>query len=101
MTAENTASQANEEQTHSTMMAWRVHEFGPPEVMRFERLPRPEPDHGEALVKVKAAGVGPWDGWIRAGKSALPQPLPLTLGSDLSGEILAIGPGVSELRVGD
>ena len=66
MTAESTASQAIEEQTHSTMMAWRVHEFGPPEVMRFERLPRPEPDHGEALVKVKAAGVGPWDGWIRA-----------------------------------
>ena len=93
--------QANEEQTHSTMMAWRVHEFGPPEVMRFERVPRPEPGPGEVLVKVEAAGVGPWDGWIRAGKSALPQPLPLTLGSDLSGEIVAVGPGVSELRVGD
>jgi len=53
------------------------------------------------MVKVEAAGVGPWDGWIRAGKSALPQPLPLTLGSDLSGEIVAMGPGVSELRVGD
>jgi NADPH:quinone reductase-like Zn-dependent oxidoreductase len=52
-------------------------------------------------VKVEAAGVGPWDGWIRAGKSALPQPLPLTLGSDLSGEIVATGPGVSDLRVGD
>src|SRR6185369_2458489 len=48
-----------------------------------------------------AAGVGPWDGWIRAGKSALPQPLPLTLGSDLSGEIVAVGSGVSGLRVGD
>jgi NADPH:quinone reductase-like Zn-dependent oxidoreductase len=94
-------SQANEERTHSTMMAWRVHEFGPPEVMQFERAPQPEPGHGEVLVKVKAAGVGPWDGWIRAGKSALPQPLPLTLGSDLSGKIVATGPGVSELRVGD
>jgi len=89
------------EQTHSTMMAWRVHEFGLPEVMTFERIPRPEPGPGEILVKVEAAGVGPWDGWIRAGHSALPQPLPLTLGSDLSGEIIAIGPGVSELRVGD
>src|SRR6201996_3817826 len=93
--------QAHEEQTHSTMMAWRVHEFGPPEVMRFERVPRPEPGAGEILVKVEGAGVGPWDGWIRAGKSALPQPLPLTLGSDLSGEILAVGSGVSERRVGD
>jgi NADPH:quinone reductase-like Zn-dependent oxidoreductase len=83
------------------MMAWRVHEFGPPNVMRFERVLRPNPGPSEVLVKVEAAGVGPWDGWIRAGKSALPQPLPLTLGSDLSGEIVAVGPGVSDLRVGD
>jgi NADPH:quinone reductase-like Zn-dependent oxidoreductase len=69
--------------------------------MKFERVPRPEPGPGEILVKVEAAGVGPWDGWIRAGKSALPQPLPLILGSDLSGEIVATGPGVSELRVGE
>jgi NADPH:quinone reductase-like Zn-dependent oxidoreductase len=89
------------ELTHSTMMAWRVHKFGPPEIMKFERVPRPEPGPGEVLVKVEAAGVGPWDSWIRAGKSALPQPLPLTLGSDLSGEIVATGPGVSELRVGE
>jgi NADPH:quinone reductase-like Zn-dependent oxidoreductase len=90
-----------EERSHSTTMVWRVHEFGPPEVMKFERVPRPEPGPGEVLVKVEAAGVGPWDGWIRAGKSALPQPLPLTLGSDLSGEIVAMGLGVSERRVGD
>jgi NADPH:quinone reductase-like Zn-dependent oxidoreductase len=85
----------------SSMMAWRVHEFGPPSVMRFERLPVPTAGENQVLVKVAAAGVGPWDGWIRAGKSALPQPLPLTLGSDLSGDIVAVGPGVSELRVGD
>jgi NADPH:quinone reductase-like Zn-dependent oxidoreductase len=100
MTPSSIVPEANEEGTHSTMMAWRVHEFGPPEVMKFERVPCPEPGPGEVLVKVEAAGVGPWDGWIRAGKSALPQPLPLTLGSDLSGVIVATGPGVSELRVG-
>jgi NADPH:quinone reductase-like Zn-dependent oxidoreductase len=83
------------------MMAWRVHEFGPPDVMRFEQVPRPSPGAGEVLVKVEAVGVGPWDGWIRAGKSAVPQPLPLTLGSDLSGEVVAVGPAVSDLRVGD
>jgi NADPH:quinone reductase-like Zn-dependent oxidoreductase len=99
--ATSIVDQANEDQTHSSMMAWRVHEFGPPSVMRFERVLRPNPCPGEVLVKVEAAGVGPWDGWIRAGKSALPQPLPLTLGSDLSGEIVAVGPGVSDLRVGD
>ena len=101
MAPSSVVPQAIEERTHSTMMAWRVHEFGPPEVMKFERVPRPEPGPGEVLIKVEAAGVGPWDGWIRAGKSALPQPLPLTLGSDLSGEIVNVGPGVSELRVGD
>jgi NADPH:quinone reductase-like Zn-dependent oxidoreductase len=93
--------QTNENQAQSSMMAWRVHEFGPPDVMRFEQVSRPDPGPGEVLVKVKAIGVGPWDGWIRAGNSALPQPLPLTLGSDLSGEIAAVGPGVSDLRVGD
>jgi NADPH:quinone reductase-like Zn-dependent oxidoreductase len=92
---------SNEGGTQAAMMAWRVHAFGPPEVMRFERVPRPGPGPGEVLVRVEAAGVGPWDGWIRAGKSALPQPLPLTPGSDLSGEIAATGSGVSGLHVGD
>jgi NADPH:quinone reductase-like Zn-dependent oxidoreductase len=101
MTPSSIVSQVGEERTHSTMMAWRVHEFGLPQVMKFEPVPRPTPGPGEVLVKVEAVGVGPWDGWIRAGKSALPQPLPLTLGSDLSGEIVAMGPGVSERRVGD
>src|SRR4029453_10830543 len=85
----------------SSMMAWRVHEYGPPNVMKFERIPRPDPGRGEVLVKVEAAGVGPWDAWIRAGKSALPQPLPLTLGSDLAGEVVAVGPGVSGRHVGE
>jgi NADPH:quinone reductase-like Zn-dependent oxidoreductase len=93
--------QAKEDQIQPSMMAWRVHEFGSPDVMRFERVPRPDPGPGEVLVKVEAVGVGPWDGWIRSGKSAVSQPLPLTLGSDLSGEIVALRPGLSDLRVGD
>ena len=83
------------------MQAWRVHEFGPPEVMTLERVLRPTPGPGEVLVKVAAAGVGPWDAWIRAGKSAMPQPLPLTPGSDLSGEVVALGSGVSGPQVGE
>src|SRR3954447_7652646 len=101
MAASSIGRQADEAQTHSSMLAWRVHEFGPSDVMRFERVPRPEPGLGEVLVKVEAAGVGPWDAWIRAGNSALPQPLPLTLGSDLSGDIAAVGSGVPDVRVGD
>jgi NADPH:quinone reductase-like Zn-dependent oxidoreductase len=60
--------------------------------MIFEMVPRPDSGPGEVLVKVHAAGVGPWDGSIRAGRSALPQPLPLTLGSDLPGEVAALIP---------
>src|SRR3712207_3080390 len=101
MTTGGIAHDANQDQTPASMMAWRVHEFGPPETMQFERVPVPSPGSGEVLVKVHAAGVGPWDGWIRGGRSALPQPLPLTLGSDLSGEAQAVGPDVTDLRVGD
>lgn len=95
------SSKASQDSARASMLAWRVHEFGSPDAMILERVPRPDPGPGEVLVEVHAAGVGPWDGWIRAGKSALPQPLPLTLGSDLSGTIARVGSGVSELVVGD
>ena len=101
MTHSSALGEIDQHQTRSLMMAWRVHEFGPPEVMSFEQVPRPIPGVGEVLIKVEAAGVGPWDGWIRAGNSALPQPLPLTLGSDLSGQIISVGAEVSDLSVGD
>jgi NADPH:quinone reductase-like Zn-dependent oxidoreductase len=84
-----------------TMKAWRVNDFGSIDAMSLEEIARPQPGAGELLVKVNAAGVGPWDGWIRSGHSALPQPLPLTLGSDLSGTVVAIGDGVSGFEVGE
>jgi NADPH:quinone reductase-like Zn-dependent oxidoreductase len=86
--------------SNSTMKGCRVHRFGPPEVITFEDTPRPLPVEDEVLVRVKAAGVGPWDAWIRAGKSALPQPLPFTLGSDLSGTVEAVGPRATALEPG-
>jgi hypothetical protein len=42
------------------MKACRVHHFGPPDVIIFKDIPRPVPGSGEVLVRVKAAGVGPW-----------------------------------------
>ncbi|MEF0941082.1 NADP-dependent oxidoreductase [Rhizobium sp. BR 362] len=83
------------------MRAARVHEFGGVDVIVIEEVARPQPGNDDVLIRVGAAGVGPWDGWIRAGKSALPQPLPLTLGSDLAGIIEAVGPAVSEFALGD
>lgn len=101
MIPSSTVREADLDQSDNSMMSWRVHQFGGPDVMRFEQVSRPKPGPGEVLIKIEAAGVGPWDGWIRAGKSVLPQPLPLTLGSDLSGEIVALGPEVSDLCAGE
>lgn len=101
MNSSDMTPRATEADSGPSMMAWRVHEFGPPDVMRFDRLARPEPGPGEVLVKVEAAGVGPWDALFRAGKIAPPPPLPLTLGSDLSGDIAAVGSGVPHVRVED
>jgi hypothetical protein len=72
-----------------TMKAVRIHAFGGPEVLRVDDVPIPAPGPGTVLVSVAAAGVGPWDSWIRAGQSVLPQPLPLTPGSDIAGEVAA------------
>ena len=83
------------------MKANIIHRFGPPDLIMFAETEMPRPGNGEVLVRVMASGVGPWDGWIRAGKSVLPQPLPLTLGSDLSGIVQEIGEGVADIRVGD
>jgi NADPH:quinone reductase-like Zn-dependent oxidoreductase len=83
------------------MRAVRVHQFGGPEVMSYEEMPVPQPGAGEVLVRIRAAGVGPWDALVRSGQSGLPQPLPLTLGSDVAGVVESVGAGVSAFRPGD
>jgi NADPH:quinone reductase-like Zn-dependent oxidoreductase len=83
------------------MKAARIHRFGPPDVIVVEELPRPAPGAGELVVRVVAAGVGPWDALIREGKSKVSPPPPLTLGSDLSGVVEGVGADVKEFSVGD
>ena len=83
------------------MKAVRVHAFGGLDALVYEEVPRPQPGPGEVLVRVAAAGVGPWDAWVRAGKSVLPQPLPLTPGADLAGAVDAVGPEVAGFAPGD
>src|SRR5918911_2692894 len=83
------------------MKAARIHRFGPPDVIVVDDIPRPSPAPGEVLVRVAAAGVGPWDALIREGRSKVSPPPPLTLGSDLSGVVEAVGPGVSQFKNGD
>jgi NADPH:quinone reductase-like Zn-dependent oxidoreductase len=83
------------------MKAARISEFGSLDVITVAEMERPEPGPGQVLVRVKAAGVGPWDALVREGKSGIPQPLPLILSSDISGIVQSIGPGVNAFQVGD
>ena len=82
------------------MRAIRVHESGGIDTMRLDEIPRPVPEARELLVAVKAAGVGPWDRLVREGQG-LGQALPLTLGSDISGTVAALGVGVGVFALGD
>ena len=81
------------------MKAIRVHEFGGPEALRYEDLPTPEPDQGEVLVKIAAAGVNYIDIYHRTG--LYPLSLPITLGLEAAGVVEAVGPGVAEFKLGD
>lgn len=82
------------------MKAIEIREFGDLDVLTYTDVPVPSPGPGQVLVHVRASGVGPWDAWIREGRSALPQTLPLIPGSDISGLIDTIGPGVSGFACG-
>ncbi|MBL7502315.1 NADP-dependent oxidoreductase [Frankia sp. CNm7] len=89
------------------MKAIRVHRAGPPSELRLEEVPVPEPGAGEVLVQVHAAGVNPPDWYGRGGLSAIPEELrpvltfPFTPGSDVSGTVVALGPGVTTWAEGD
>ena len=72
-------------------------EFGPPDQLRLEEAPDPEPGPGEVLVKVRAAGVSFVDGLIAAGRYQLKPPLPFTPGLVAAGEVVASGAGVTGL----
>lgn len=83
------------------MKAIRVHRFGGPEVLALEDVPDPSPQPGEVVVRVKAAGVNPYDTYMRSGAYGARNPtLPYTPGSDAAGVVQAVGAGVDDLDVG-
>jgi len=83
------------------MKAIRVSQFGGPEVLKLEDVPRPVPATGQVLVHVRAAGVNPYDTSMRAGTYAVKPQLPYTPGSDAAGVVESVGPGVSKVKPGD
>lgn len=87
----------------ATMKAVRVHDYGSPEVLRVEDVPRLEAGKGEILIRVHAAGVNPVDTKLREGayKASLQVGLPFTVGMDFSGVVEDASNGASEFQNGD
>ncbi len=83
------------------MKAIRVREFGGPEALKIEEVPTPRPATGQVLVRIRAAGVNPYDTYMRNGTYAIKPALPYTPGSDAGGTIEAVGPGVQRVKPGD
>src|ERR1700754_5285772 len=85
------------------MKAIVIHEYGPPEVLRYEDVPDPQPRAGEIRIRVHAATVNRvLDVSLRAGKEGARGPvLPLIPGVDCAGVVDAVGQGVTRWRVGD
>lgn len=83
------------------MKAIVVHEFGGPEVLKLEEIPTPRPSPGQVLVRIHAAGVNPYDTYMRSGGYAVKPPLPYTPGSDGAGVVEGVGDGVKGVKKGD
>jgi len=80
------------------MKAVRIHEFGGPEVLRYEDIPDAKPRKDQVLIRVKACALNHLDLWIRKGLPGVK--LPHILGSDVAGEIVEVGEYVSGLKPG-
>src|ERR1700692_2728863 len=90
-------------QRRRNMKAVVVHQYGGPEVLKFEDYPDPVPGPGEVLVRVAAARVNPIAYKRRAGltKDFYPMKFPGLIGVDMAGTVAKIGPGVEGFSVGD
>lgn len=83
------------------MRAITQNSVGGPDVLVIADRPAPEPKPGEVLIRVKAAGINPVDGAVRAGYYPLLGEPPFILGWDVSGTVETLGAGVTGLKVGD
>jgi NADPH2:quinone reductase len=81
--------------------AVRVHKTGGPEVLTFEDIDIPAPGQGQIKIKQHACGVNFIDTYFRSGLYPPPTGIPFVAGNEGAGEIIAVGPGVTDLKVGD
>jgi NADPH:quinone reductase len=81
--------------------AVRVHKAGGPEVLIFEEVEVPAPGPGQIRIKQKACGVNFIDTYFRQGMYPSPVGLPFVAGNEGAGDVVAVGPGVTDIKVGD
>ena len=81
--------------------AVRVHKTGGPEVLTFEDVEVPAPGQGQIKLKQHAIGINFIDAYFRMGMYPSPVGLPFVAGNEGAGEVIAVGPGVTDLKVGD
>ena len=83
------------------MKAVRIHEYGGPEVLVYEDVPKPEPGPSQALVRVEAATVNPNDVAVRENRFPTPKDPPKIIGTDGAGVVEAVGADVTDVKPGD
>jgi len=86
-----------------TMKAVVIHEYGGPEVLKYEDVPQPEPKQDQLRIRVIAAGINPVDGMIRSGMFDKEghRAFPVILGGDISGVVEKVGSEITRFKPGD
>ena len=84
-----------------TMKAAVIRQFGDVDVLQYEDIETPRPNPGNILIKVLAAGVNRLDHYIREGSIEPELPFPHILGADAVGEVVDVGDGVTDVRIGE
>ena len=83
------------------MKAWQVTEWCEPEGMHWNEIEVPKPKPGQVLIRVRASALNFFDILQVQGKYQVKPPFPFTPGAEVSGEVEAVGEGVTHLKVGD
>ena len=89
--------------SNTTNRALRIHAYGGTDAVQIDRITEPVAAAGEVMICVRAAGVNGLDWKVRDGllHGAFPLTFPVTLGSELAGEVIALGAGVTGFAIGD
>src|SRR5690349_14907394 len=101
MIAADQAGPDGAKRENSMVAAVRVHKHGGPEVLTYEDIDIPPPGPGQVRLKQHAAGINFIDTYFRMGMYPSPVGLPFVSGNEGAGEVIALGEGVTDLKVGD